>query len=103
LVGGKVVSSNEHFFRPYKDLTLPEPRIKGDVFSIRGGFKVTLSADKFARAVYLSAPNYAGSFTDNYFDLIPGRKVDVEFRTAKPVALSDFRKQLGIRSMFDAF
>jgi beta-mannosidase len=103
LVGGKVMSSNEHFFKPYKDLTLPEPQIKGDVLPIRGGFKITLSADKFARAVYLSAPNYAGSFTDNYFDLIPGRKVEVEFRTAKPTALSAFRKQLGIRSMADAF
>ena len=103
LVDGKRVSSNEHFFGAYKDLNLPEPQIKADVLPVRGGFKITLSADKFARAVYLSAPNYAGSFTDNYFDLIPGQKVGVEFRNAKPVALSDFRKQLKIRSMTDAF
>ena len=103
LVGGKVVSSNEHFFGAYKDLSLPKPQINADVLPVRGGFKITLSADKFARAVYLSAPDYAGVFADNYFDLIPGRKVEVAFRTATAIALSDFRKQLKIRSMTDAF
>ncbi|HYU98159.1 MAG TPA: glycoside hydrolase family 2 protein, partial [Pyrinomonadaceae bacterium] len=103
LVGGKRVSSNEHFFGAYKDLSLPKPQINADVLPVRGGFKVTLSADKFARAVYLSAPNYEGFFSDNYFDLVPGEKVAVEFRVPKPIALSDFRKQLKVRSMADAF
>jgi beta-mannosidase len=103
LVGGKRVSSNEHFFGAYKDLSLPRPQINADVLPMRGGFKITLSADKFARAVYLSAPNYPGVFAENYFDLIPGQKVEVVFRTATAIALSDFRKQLKIRSMADAF
>jgi beta-mannosidase len=107
LVGGKPVSSNEHFFQPYKNLSMPRPQITTEVVPVRGGFpsgfNVTLSADKFARAVYLSTPNYAGFFSDNYFDLIPGQKVEVEFRTGAVVALDDFRKQLKIRSMADAF
>ncbi|HUS13073.1 MAG TPA: glycoside hydrolase family 2 protein, partial [Pyrinomonadaceae bacterium] len=103
LVNGKRVSSNEHFFRPYKDLALPRPQIDSVVVPARGGFKITVSADKFARAVYLSAPNYAGFFVDNYFDLIPGEKVEIEFRTATSIAPNDFRKQLKIRSMADAF
>jgi len=70
---------------------------------VRGGFKISLSADKLARGVYLSAPSYAGFFVDNYLDLIPGRKVEVEFRAAAAIALSDFRNQLKIRSMADAF
>jgi beta-mannosidase len=103
LVGGKPVSSNEHFFQPYKSLSLPRPQIVTDVVAVRGGFKITLSADKFARAVYLSSPNYAGFFADNYFDLIPGRKVEVLFRPSVAIGLSDFRDQLKIRSMQDAF
>jgi beta-mannosidase len=103
LVGGKLVSSNEHFFGAYKDLTMPRPQIEANAVPVRGGFKITLTADKFARAVYLSAPDYAGFFADNYFDLIPGRKVEIEFRTSKPIALSDFRKHLKVRSMVDAF
>jgi len=69
----------------------------------RTGFKITLSSDKVARAVYLSAPNYTGFFADNYFDLIPGRKVEVEFRTSVAIGLSEFRNQLKIRTMADAF
>jgi beta-mannosidase len=103
LVGGKTVSSNQHFFGAYKDLSLPRPQIKTDVVPVRGGFKVTLTADKFARAVYLSAPNYAGFFADNYFDLIPGQPVEVTFRTGAAIALNDFRSKLKIRTMADAF
>jgi beta-mannosidase len=103
LVDGKTVSRNEHFFQPYKDLTLPRPQINVEVLAARDGFRVTLSADKFARAVYLSAPGYPGFFSDNYFDLIPGRKVEVGFRPRAGITLSDFRKKLKIRSMIDSF
>jgi beta-mannosidase len=82
---------------------LPRPRISAEVVRTRAGFRITLSSDKLARAVYLSSPNAEGSFADNYFDLIPGRKVEVEFRTRGPVTLTDFRKVLTIRSLADAF
>jgi beta-mannosidase len=73
------------------------------VVRTRAGFKITLSSDKLARAVYLSMPNYPGSFSDNYFDMIPGTKVEVEFHTGRPVTVTDFQRRLKIRSMADAF
>ncbi len=103
LIGGKPVSSNEHFFQPYKDLSLPRPQIETEVVAVRGGFKITLSADKFARAVYLSSPNYPGVFADNYFDLIPGRKAEVVFHPSVATQLRDFRDKLKTRTMADAF
>jgi beta-mannosidase len=99
LVGGKPVSQNEYFFQPFKNLLLPRPRITMEVAQARAGFRITLSSDRLARAVYLSAPNYPGSFVDNYFDLIPGRRVEVEFRTRGPATLDGFRKGLKIRSL----
>ncbi|HSP63768.1 MAG TPA: glycoside hydrolase family 2 protein, partial [Pyrinomonadaceae bacterium] len=103
LVGGQPVSSNEHFFAAYKNLSVPQPQISVDAVRTRPGFKVTLSSDKLARAVYLSVPNHAGFFADNYFDLVPGKKVAVEFRTNAAMVLSEFRRQLRIRSLADAF
>jgi len=103
VVGSKTLTSNKHFFQPYKNLSLPQPQVNADVAVTRTGFRITLSSDKFAPAVYLSAPNYPGFFADNYFDLIPGRKVELEFRTNFPIRLSDFRKQLRIRTLADAF
>ena len=103
LVGGKLESSNTHLFQPYKALALPRPQITFDVIPIRSGFKVTLSSDKFARAVYLSTTDHPGFFADNYFDLFPGQKVEVEFRTSAPITFSAFRTKLKIRSLADAF
>ena len=103
LVGGQRVSSNAHFFDEYKNLSLPRPQIKTDIVPVRGGFKVTLSSGTLARAVYLSVPDYAGSFADNYFDLIPGQEVDVEFRTNAAIPINDFRSKLKVRTLADAF
>jgi beta-mannosidase len=103
LVAGKPVSSNEYFFEPYKNLKMPTPRIVTDVVSAKDGFKVSLSADKFARAVYLSVPDRDGTFSDNYFDLLPSRKMEVGYRTHSKMTADQFRNQIKIRSMVDAF
>jgi beta-mannosidase len=104
LVDGKPVSGNTRFFQPYKNLSTAKPQISADIIRTRQGFRISLSSDKFARAVYLSsAVNHDGFFSDNYFDLIPGHKVEVEFRTLATLSPADFRSQLRIRSMADAF
>jgi len=103
VVNGKPVSQNEHFFQPFKDLQQFRPQVNSEALRSRMGFTITLSADKLARAVYLSSPDYAGVFVDNYFDVIPGRKVQVEFRTSSAVNVTDFQKQLKVRSLADAF
>jgi beta-mannosidase len=102
-VGGRVISANTHFFRPFKELSLAAPHVSTSVAATRGGFKITLTTDKLARAVYLSAHGSAGSFNDNFINLIPGRPVAVEFRTSARTRLEDFQKGLKVRSLFDAF
>lgn len=103
LVAGQRVSSNQHFFEPYKNLSLPKSQINTDIVPVRGGLKVVLSSETFARAVYLSAPDYVGFFADNYFDLIPGQTAEVEFRTTASPPVTDFRNKLKIRTLADAF
>jgi beta-mannosidase len=102
LVGDKVLSSNEYFLEPYKTLTVPPAKITSDVVRVRNGYKITVTSDKFAKAVYLSTKT-SGFFSDNYFDLLPGKPVELEFRTRVAVPVDDFRNQLKIRSMKDAF
>ncbi|HEX8688248.1 MAG TPA: glycoside hydrolase family 2 protein, partial [Pyrinomonadaceae bacterium] len=102
-VGGRLVSSNTHFFRPFKELSLPLPRVSVSATQTRGGFKLALTADRLARAVYLSAPGAAGSFTDNFIDLVPGRPAEVEFRARGRTRLEDFRKGLKVKSLAEAF
>jgi beta-mannosidase len=102
LVGGKTVSANRVFFRPFKELTLPAPHVTTDAVRSRGGFTVIVKSDKFARAVYLSAEGLDGSFSDNYFDLIPGKEVKVEFRARRMVSPEEFHTRLKARTLADA-
>ena len=103
LAGGNVVSSNTLFFRPFKDLSLPAPNVSTQVARARGAAVVTLSTDRLARAVHLSAEGLEGSFADNFFDLLPGRKVSVEFRARRPVSADELRRRLRVRTLSDAF
>lgn len=99
---GQIVSQNEYFFKPFKELNLSRPAIKTELAPTANGFKIVLSTDKLAKSVYLSGFT-EGFFADNYFNLLPGKPVAVEFRTAVKMSLEEFRQKLRIRSLIDAF
>jgi beta-mannosidase len=101
-VGGKTVSQNEFFFKPFKELSVSPPNIRTDISATANGFKLILSTDKLAKSVYLSGFT-EGFFADNYFNLIPGRNVEIEFRTPQKMSVDEFRQKLKARSLIDAF
>jgi len=103
LVNDKTVSSHDYFFAPFKELKFSKPTLTSDVVRTRTGFSIKISSDKFAKAVYLAVPEHDGFFTDNYFNLAPGREVTVEFHSGVPISLKEFQERLQIRSVFDAF
>ncbi|HEX6717877.1 MAG TPA: glycoside hydrolase family 2 protein [Pyrinomonadaceae bacterium] len=103
VVNGKVVSNHDYFFAPVKELSFSKPTITSAITPVRGGFSVKLSTDKFAKAIYLSVAERDGFFSDNFFNLAPGREMTVEFHSRVPLSLEEFRQRLQIRSVFDAF
>ncbi len=101
-VNGKTVSQNEYFFRAFKELSISRPAIKTEISSIANGFSIKISTDKLARSVYLSG--FAeGFFADNYFNLIPGQPLEIEFQTKQKMSADEFRQNLKVRSLIDAF
>jgi beta-mannosidase len=103
---GRSFSSNTLFFRPFKDLSLPAPNVSTQVLRTRREAAVTLSTDRLARAVYLSAEGLEGSFSDNFFDLLPGRKITVFFRGSsgsRAFTADELRRRLRVRTLSDAF
>jgi len=97
---GATLAAGRLFFEPYKQLALPRAEI-GVEFGREG--RVTLRSSKLARGVHLSAGPLAGEFSDNFFDLLPGRAVTVEFRPRRPVSAGELRRHLKVRSLADAF
>jgi beta-mannosidase len=103
MAGGRAISSNNVFLRPFKELSLPAANVSTQVSHNRGATTVTLSTDKLARGVYLSAEGLEGSFADNFFDLLPGRKTTIEFRARRSVSADELRRRLRVRTLSDAF
>jgi beta-mannosidase len=101
-IDGNTVSQNEYFFKPFKEMSLSRPEIKSEIRPTSNGFTIMLTTDSLAKSVYLSGFT-EGSFSDNYFNLIPGRPVKVEFRTKEKIDANEFPKRLKIRSLIDAF
>lgn len=102
-IGGKVVSVNEFYLKPFKELRLSRPVIKKEVIFSENGLKVRLTTDKVAKSVYLRAEGVDGRFTDNFFDLFPGRPVEIEYLSDKRIAVDEFGRILSVRTLVDAF
>jgi beta-mannosidase len=103
IVDGRVVSSNSRFFVPMKDLALAKPAIGADATAVEGGFRIVLSTNTLARHVRLAFDADEGSFSDDFFDLVPGQPQEVTYRPGGAVDLATFRKGLAITSLVDAF
>jgi beta-mannosidase len=98
-VDGSTISSNRMFFEPFKNLSIGKADIKLQTAPGAKGFKVTLQSDKLAKGVYLSTGKDDGFFVDNYFDILPGKTVTVEFQPKEKITIEEFRKSLKVRSL----
>lgn len=101
--GGDVLSSNIFHFSPLKRVNLPRPEIRAEVGEAGGKFWLSLESSRLAKNVFLSAPGLEGRFSDNFFDLVPGRSLRVEFLPAGPCDLSRLRSALKIMSLRDTY
>ncbi|MGH9763530.1 MAG: glycoside hydrolase family 2 protein, partial [Blastocatellia bacterium] len=106
-VDGKRVSDNRLFFKPYKELDLPAAKIASRVRPVAGGYEISLKSDGLARAVYLSVENVGrsvdGQFSDNFFDLLPGKPVTVIFKAGSETRLDAIRDGLRVSSLADSY
>ncbi len=74
---GKTLASNIYYFVPPKELQLPSPHIQKEITKTKNGYSIVLKTDKLAKNVFLSIDG-DGFFSDNYFDLLPGKEKKVD-------------------------
>ncbi len=98
---GKVVSQNSFFFRPFKELNIPSPKVEYTIEKADSGFNIRLVTDKLAKNVYLQIEDEEGFFSDNYFDMLPGEEVVILLETN--MSEEKLKKVLSIRTLYDAF
>lgn len=70
-----------------------------DILPAEGGYDLTVGSDVFARGVFLSIEGIDNFFSDNYFNIMPGKTRTIHVATTLPE--EEFRSQLRIISMGD--
>ncbi|MDZ7342355.1 MAG: glycoside hydrolase family 2 protein [candidate division KSB1 bacterium] len=95
------VSDNILYFSPAKDLDLPTAEIQTRIIEASDGYIITLFSNQLAKNIYLSCDEIDGFFSDNYFDLLPGRSAQVKFNCDKKV--EDFQAKLKIKTLRDTY
>ncbi|MCD7937941.1 MAG: glycoside hydrolase family 2 protein [Tannerellaceae bacterium] len=93
--------TNNYFPARYKDINFPKATIRTQSGPVEGGYKVTIESDVYARGVFLSIEGIDNFFSDNYFDLLPGKPATITIHTKLDKATFD--KQLKTESIADAY
>jgi beta-mannosidase len=98
-IKGMQVKNILYFVSP-KDLKLPVPAIEKKVTATATGYRIHFSTDKLVKNLFLST-SVKGDFSDNYFDLLTGESVDVQFTT--PVKNMKMDDLIVIKSLIDTY
>ncbi|MBV8205181.1 MAG: glycoside hydrolase family 2 protein, partial [Acidobacteria bacterium] len=99
---GKLVSSNILYFVPARNFELPAAHLEPDLQPLPqpGSYRLKLAADKLARDVRVAFGSLDVMLSDNYFDLLPGKPVELTITSAAP--LEQLRAALQLMSQADA-
>lgn len=92
---------NNLFLGKQKTMAYPKVKLNADIRPMEGGFEVTVSADKFARAVCISIDDNHSVYSDNYFDVEPGKPVKVVVKTS--LNEQTFRTSLKMECLNNSF
>jgi len=97
---GAIIAGNHYFFDVPKNLQLSPSTVTVDKVETTKGLELSFSSDVFAKDVFLSTEDGKGYFSNNFFDLIPGKPVKVMFIDGS----RDFEiEDLKIYSLVDSF
>ncbi|NOX47368.1 MAG: glycoside hydrolase family 2 protein [Chlorobi bacterium] len=94
----KILASNIYYFVPPKELQLSRPNIQKEITKTKSGYTISLKTDKLAKNVFLSFDG-DGFFSDNYFDLLPGKEKEINFITKKSIEYIEIK----ITTLFSSF
>ena len=98
--GEELMDEKLYLLVPDKDASLKKPVISRTIQYDGGNALVTLESDTLARYVYIDSDLIWDNWSDNYFDLEPGRKITVCV-PLKDVSPEKFEAALTIKSLMD--
>jgi beta-mannosidase len=101
--GEDFITRQTAYFAPTKHLSLKEPEISVELESQGREFTVELRSRSFAPLVEVSLNGADVVFSDNYFNLPPGRRVRISGRLPDDWTLERVQQEMRVRSVYDSF
>lgn len=97
--GDDVLAEDILYFRPVKDLALPQASVSTTIKNLGDAFSIALSSPVLVKNLCLSVDDIDGVFSDNYFDLVPGRPAVVRFKPARASSAKALESNLQLMHM----
>jgi beta-mannosidase len=101
--GDQFITRQIAFFVPIKHLSLTDPAITVDLQTQNGDLTVNLTSQSLALLVEASLSGADVVFSQNYFNLPPGRSARISCRLPAGWTLSKAQKEIRICSVFDSY
>ncbi|GAA0721847.1 beta-mannosidase [Dokdonella soli] len=100
IVGGSSVSRQFVYFDAAKNLALPDPELRTSLLREDAGYRLLVSAKRFAREVWIDSGDLDVELEVNALTLLPGETVAL--RLASSEALATIERELHVRDLHDA-
>jgi beta-mannosidase len=99
--GTTILSENNLYLVKPANLKLPKNKVKFQIEHRKGGYNITLSSKTLLKNVYIYTDNADATFSDNYFDLLPGETKVVEYAGMEP--MTTLQSAIRISSLADSY
>lgn len=96
---GEQLAENNLFFAKVKDLALPKAEIQTNTTTENGKFCVKIISNVFTKNVFIDYADDKGNFSDNYFDLMPGKTKTIWADMNE----KEFKEKVHVKSLIDRF
>lgn len=101
---GKVISSGIYMFASAKDFIFTDPKLKTEISETSDSFIITISAEAFAKGVFLELANADCVFSDNYIDICGASRTIEAKKTGdlSNMTMEEFKAELSLKSYYEA-
>ncbi|MEJ2004127.1 MAG: adenylate/guanylate cyclase domain-containing protein [Cyclobacteriaceae bacterium] len=99
--GSEILASNIFYFDKVKNLNLPKPGIQVAIDFNENDWHISISSDNLVKNLFLEFEKVDGHFSDNYFDVLPGKEIRIIFIPANDNKY--MKDELLMRSIRDTY
>ena len=99
---GTEISNNIYYLSEFKDIKLTKPLIEYEINELINTFEVSLTSKNLVKNVFVDIAS-TQNFSDNYFDMIPGKDYKISINKDESLTLDDIKRKINFLSLFDTY